>query len=174
MPGKLVTLATFGSPIEAGIVRNQLDAEGIHAWLADKGAAGIGLGGGRAIKLQVFEEDVVRAVAVIEANAPTADDVAPGQADDRGEADGDDAEEDQAASAMDAVVVRAFRAAVLGLFCCPLQLYSYWLLARIMLHPDPLGPRNRWVVGVTALINVPHFVLWTWVIRFLLRALTTE
>ena len=71
MSGKLVTLGTFSTPTEANIVRNHLEADGIRAFLADEAIVGMAWHLGTAVggvKLQVAEDDVERALAVIESH----------------------------------------------------------------------------------------------------------
>jgi hypothetical protein len=68
MPDKLVTAATFATPLEADLARNRLQAENIPAVLSDDATVGwfwfLGnaLGG---IKLQVPEEQLPRALAIL-------------------------------------------------------------------------------------------------------------
>ncbi len=62
----LVTVATFGFVHEAQIVRSQLEAEGITAYLPDEYAEGWELSrGGGGVAVQVSENDVVRACQVL-------------------------------------------------------------------------------------------------------------
>ena len=60
MPDKLVTVATFSAPMSAHIARNQLEAAGILAFLADEATVGTAWHLGTAvggIKLQVVDSD---------------------------------------------------------------------------------------------------------------------
>jgi hypothetical protein len=62
----LVTVATFGFVHEAQIVRSQLEAKGITAYLPDEYAEGWELSrGGGGVAVQVSENDVVRASQVL-------------------------------------------------------------------------------------------------------------
>ena len=70
---KLITLASFSTETEASIVRHRLEADGIRAFLADEVTAGMAWHLGTAIggiKLQVAQEDVHRAMAILETNDP--------------------------------------------------------------------------------------------------------
>jgi hypothetical protein len=65
MADKLITVATFNTPMEAALARNHLESEGIPAFLADEetigilgGLVGAALGG---VKLMVSEDHVLRA-----------------------------------------------------------------------------------------------------------------
>jgi hypothetical protein len=83
MSDGLATVATFGSPVEANLARNQLEAAGIKAFLADEETVGMvwpltnALGG---IQLQVGDRDAKEALAIL-AKSKAPDLPAPGQAD---------------------------------------------------------------------------------------------
>jgi hypothetical protein len=69
MADKLITVATFHTPIEAALARNHLQNEGIPAFLGDEetigilgGLMGAGLSG---VKLMVSEEHVLRAEDIL-------------------------------------------------------------------------------------------------------------
>src|SRR5262249_26058835 len=70
MGEKLITVATFDTPIKAELAKNRLEEEGIPAFLGDEQTVGIrwhlgtALGG---VKLQVSDEFADRAVAILEA-----------------------------------------------------------------------------------------------------------
>lgn len=68
MPGNLKTLATFATPIEADMVRNQLEASGVQAFLADDQTVGWlwHLGAPLGVKVQVAESDLPRALKILE------------------------------------------------------------------------------------------------------------
>ncbi len=68
MPDKLITIATYDSVAEAGLVRSRLEAEGIPAFLADEESMGLNfigfaIGG---VKLQVLERDAEHARILLE------------------------------------------------------------------------------------------------------------
>lgn len=172
MPEKLATVGTFSTPTEANIVRNHLEADGIRAFLADEAIVGMAWHLGTAVggvKLQVAEDDVERALAVIESHGAAS--IAEGEwqsdhADDAPQEKLDDAEEHEIGSPIDDMVDRAFRAAGFGLLFLPLQLYSLWLLARIASNPDPLSHTNRWRAMATLILDLPIIMLclaWLWI-----------
>lgn len=69
MAGRLVTIATFENSTQSQVAKNALEAEGISAVLGDQMTVDLfwnlsnAIGG---VKVQVLEEDVERAVAVLE------------------------------------------------------------------------------------------------------------
>jgi len=78
MAEDLVTLATFPTPVEAGFVRNLLEAEGVRAYLADEMTAGMFWQLGNTIgwvKLQVSAADLLRANEILEERQHTLADV---------------------------------------------------------------------------------------------------
>jgi hypothetical protein len=74
MPEKLVTVATYSSPLEADLARNLLEAEGLEAFLSgDYNLVSLPLlARTPAIHLNVFSGDALRAVAVLAAQAAEA------------------------------------------------------------------------------------------------------
>jgi hypothetical protein len=171
MSAQLVTVATFGTPTEASIVRNRLEAVGIRTFLADEATVGmawhlgVAVGG---VKLQVAEDDAERALAELESHEPTpitdeewrtegAEDDADSQTDEP-EVESD-SEENQIKSPSDEMADRAFDAAVIGLYLLPFQLYSLWLLGRIALGTVPLTPRNRRRVLLTLVLDCLVIIL---------------
>ncbi len=68
MKDKIVTLKTFSSPIEAGIVKSMLESNGISCLITNENFAGVfpiydfQTGG---VKLKVFERDLERALALL-------------------------------------------------------------------------------------------------------------
>ncbi len=66
MHTRLVTVATFSTPMEATLAKQFLESEGIEAFLADEAMAlqlSLAIGG---VKLQVPETDVDRARQLLE------------------------------------------------------------------------------------------------------------
>ncbi len=68
MSDKLITIATYDTVAEAGLVRSRLEAEGIPAFLGDEESMGLNfigfaIGG---VKLQVPERDAERARILLE------------------------------------------------------------------------------------------------------------
>jgi len=68
MPDNLVTVAEFGSPMEAYLLRTRLSEDGIEGFIIDENIplwlAPIGAGG-FSVKLQVRESDKTRALEII-------------------------------------------------------------------------------------------------------------
>lgn len=164
MSKKLVTVATFGTPTEANLARNQLDAEGIRAFLADETTVGMAWHLGNAvggIKLQVADDDAERALSILESNekVPISED--DWQSDDIADTpDFDHNDEDEETeSPSDERVARAFRAAVLGLLLCPLQFYSLWLLLIVFCDKTPLNANRRRQAVTTLILDLPIIFL---------------
>ena len=67
MSRDLVTIARFNTVIEADMAKSQLDAEGILAFVANAGTAGLMpyLSAGGGVSLQVADDDVERAREVL-------------------------------------------------------------------------------------------------------------
>ncbi|MBM81704.1 MAG: hypothetical protein CMJ78_14080 [Planctomycetaceae bacterium] len=71
---QLVTISTFSTQWQASIVRSQLEEEGITTFLSDSEAIGMAwhlrnaLGG---VKLQVADQDVERALSLLEESPPS-------------------------------------------------------------------------------------------------------
>jgi len=183
MTDKLVTLATFGSPVEARIVCNRLEAEGVQAFLAGESSGstlwhvGTALGG---VKLEVAEKDYDRAAKLLEAGQKpvTAGDwekepsagMKPGAVvetyggdvphnnEDYDDEDAYDEEYDDE-DAYDHLeprnedLRRAFTAAVFGLFIFPLQIYSLWLIWRM--EADTLSAADTRRFYLTLVLNLP-------------------
>ena len=177
---ELVTLATFPTPDRAGFLRNLLEAEGIHAYLADETAAGMmwllntAMGG---VKVQVAESDVARATEILEEHRQTiadlGDDAFAAEAlssapldDIPGEMNGpvpDDEPDDVVVSPTDELASRAFRAAGIGVAFFPVLIYAVWLVARLILSKDELSDRasrHLWFAfGITFVTLLGWWVL---------------
>jgi hypothetical protein len=169
----LVTVAVFGTPAEAMIAKNRLEVDGIRALVADETTVGMAWHLGTAvggIKLQVVQDDAELALSILESNEAVSiseEQWASHGADDESEvgwrsAWEEDAEESRAeiaVSPVEQIVVRAFRAAVLGFFFLPLQLYSLWLVAGLWFSGENLSPSVRWRLVATAVLNLPVIVV---------------
>lgn len=168
MSDQLVEVARFGSANEAAIARSVLDAAGISAVLDQEATAtwlwhyGTALGG---VKLRVRSSDADEARAILGGLSDEAVDfeadstLAPGE--DREEA------EDEDASTMTPVAVRAWRAAVIGMVVLPplLNIYSLWLLIRHgLLLPgenEPVGWRAAAALAINlAVLGTVGLLLW--------------
>lgn len=160
MSNELVTIATLNTPIEASLVRNQLDAEGVQVFLTDAEAVGMAWYLGTAIggiKVQVAESDVERAFEILDEHDPvtiTEEDWRTGESDDEDDDWDEDADSDPNAmnaeegsdkvselspAEIDKNVTRAFRASLFGLLFFPLQFYALSLLIDLVLSPHPLN-----------------------------------
>jgi hypothetical protein len=162
MSGNLVTVATFSTPMEAGMAQSRLELEGIQVFQTDAATVsmawhfGIMVGG---IKLQVIEDDLERALVALESNDSaviTEDDWRSDESDD--EPEEDDAEY-QVASPADEMVALALHTAVLGFVIPGFQLYSLWLLARIAKNAAPLTSANRRRVLLTCIADLPTILI---------------
>src|SRR6516164_2376672 len=102
MADKLITVATFNTPMEAALARNHLESEGIPAFLGDEetigilgGLMGAALGG---VKLMVSEDYVLRAEDVLSSlwaqTEPIGEEPNPADTDITAEPDGADGAED--------------------------------------------------------------------------------
>lgn len=176
MQPKLVTIATFDSPMQAHIARNRLEAAGIVAVISNESIAGnawhltVAVGG---VPLHVRAEDVETALQVLDEQASIElgnTDAIDSEYDD--EEDDEDQDEvantsssDLSETEADRLARRAFRAALLGVLFLPLQLYSYWLLLLFIFEPTMASKSSRWQVAGAWLTNLL-------VISFLLQLLT--
>ncbi|MBW4563207.1 MAG: DUF2007 domain-containing protein [Mojavia pulchra JT2-VF2] len=168
MANHFVTVATFNNSIEANLAKQLLDAEGIRSYLANESTVDlawhltVAVGW---IKLQVHESDAALAKSILESgnldNQPVS------------EADESTAEqlflqEDEdnivKVSSADKTADRAFRSAVIGLILIflPFQLYSLWLLVRLLVsRRRRISQNRRWKVIVGLLLNLLNlFILW--------------
>jgi len=185
MRDDLVTVATFSDPIEANLAKNNLEAAGVHALLADQEAVDMIFAAGSAlgwIKLQVGNDDVNVARAVLNQldNHKTLGEIELAQASlgtsetrwipefDEEEAGDDEAE--PRATERDNDAERAFRGAILGLLFLPLQIFVFYLLLRIFVSTDSLGDRQRRKVLIASVINLPLMIG----LCFLLRAVLSS
>ncbi|MCH9653423.1 MAG: DUF2007 domain-containing protein [Planctomycetes bacterium] len=170
MSDELVTVATLNTPVEASLVRNQLEAEGIRAFLSDAETVGMVWYMGNAvggIKVQVAESDVDRAFEILDAHEPVTiteedwqtaesedDDWNEGAGNDFDQEKEEDGEEEQPVSEFDEMVDRAYKAAFLGVLFIPLQVYSLSILVTIFFGSTPLNPENRRKVKIAFLIDL--------------------
>jgi hypothetical protein len=80
MSDEMVTLTTFGDPIEAQLVKSRLEEEGISAFITGGEAGGLFAGMGGAfglVRLLVAERDQERAIAILEDAEEEADEQQP-------------------------------------------------------------------------------------------------
>jgi hypothetical protein len=184
MQPKLVTIATFDSPMQAHIARNSLVAAGIVAMISNESIAGnawhlTGAVGG--VQLHVRADDVEAALKILDeqesielglTDTPNAEYTDDGDSEFDQEYFEDDNDEDAAKGSSDLseteadrLARRAFRAALLGVLFPPLQLYSYWLLLLYMFEPSVASKSSRWQVAGAWFTNLT-------VIAFLIQILT--
>ena len=67
MPSELVTIASYGTPIEAHAAKNYLESNGVQAFLADENYSRLQYGLLISTKLQVAASDTERAKQLLEA-----------------------------------------------------------------------------------------------------------
>jgi hypothetical protein len=173
MDDPLVTVATFGTPLEAELARNRLEEQGIAAVVADAETVGTlwsmgaALGG---VKVQVKESDLGEARLIL-ASRPGR---VSGPADDYGleerVQEGSrprlrqrrvrEEDEEAAESESDATAARAWKAAVVGLLFpfLLLHLYSAWLLFQLPWTRGPLSPAGRRKALAAAVLDFLGFV----------------
>lgn len=185
MPDDLISIASYEKPLQAHEARGRLAAAGIPSQVSGESAVsalayvGTALGG---VKLLVWKSDVERAAALLLSDG-SEDDDRPEHARkpwkcprcrERNEPAFDlcwscgaefaghiDDEEDEPDPELEAIITRAWRAAILGTVMCPvgLQFYSMWLLvcaSSLGREFDPVS--NRWFLA-TLIVDVVFFVM---------------
>jgi hypothetical protein len=179
MADDLKKLATFTNVAEATLLRNLLEREGIRAVITDEQLVGMDFLLGNAIgwiKVEVMERDWERAQAILAAREENQGAVTPEM--ELGEPEPDSIDEDlkdrtaphpeedgPPETRTEAMIRRAYLAAILGLFACPpvFHLYSLWLLLRVTFSADEKKPRNNWKYyvawGIDCLVLVSIWVV---------------
>jgi len=147
MARELVTVARFDIPANAYIARNALEEEGIRSVLQDEQLVAmdyllnLAVGG---IKLQVWDEDAERAVAVLEGLPPavrepeTAEPNAVSQSRD---------------NARDRYAQRAIWATLWSILVASVVFYLAYLLLMALFSEGTLTGARRWGVWVAALVT---------------------
>jgi hypothetical protein len=166
MPDELTTIAVFQTPLQAAMARNYLESEGITAFLADDETVSMawhltGAVGG--VKLCVAADQAHKAQTLLdrleqEREGRELVEDAGDEPDDRFYDDVD--EQEPPPSPADELADRAFRAAVLGLLLCPLQLYSMWLLASLFILGEAPSPKMKTRALLAAVLDLWFFVAW--------------
>lgn len=160
MNNQLITVATFSTPIEGTLAKHQLEAHGIQAYLRDEATANmawhltVAIGW---IKLQVVESDVERAMAILAQENQSTEELL---------SEDDDEEIIERLSSADQMVEQAFRTAIIGLLFFPLQLYSLWLLIRLLVSPRlkrRISAKRYWKIFVAIAIDI-IFLGFLWLI----------
>ncbi|MBI2807549.1 MAG: hypothetical protein HYX68_21420 [Planctomycetes bacterium] len=163
MSNRLVTIATFHDTVEAAVVKNFLEAQGIHAELADEDTVATnwslaGAIGG--IKLQVPPIHVERAEMLIdkvrsEQRAVLDEPPLPHTGIAAQEIAEDLQAEQEDKLPINKLTDQLFRCAVFGLILWPLQLYALYLMACVFGAEGRVSPNRRWKIWVSILLNVP-------------------
>jgi hypothetical protein len=150
-----VTVARFNTAVDAHILRGRLEDEGIPSNIVDAETVTMAWHLGQAvggIKVQVFANDKERARDIIE-NSSVLQEIEP-----------DEAEE---GDVLRKTTRRALLASFLGLAFPPLQLYSFWLLGRLL--SSHFGPIRgvRWRIILALILNLYFFVFVFFVFRMI-------
>jgi hypothetical protein len=175
----MVTIATFGEPLEANLAKGYLESAGIPAFLADEQTVGIAwhltnaIGG---IKLQVADDRADEAQSILAERSSTKPD-APEPLDITDTTDAPDAtipdpsptlsyeaagtEDEQGLEPTNRErnADRAWRGALFGLLFFPLELYVFWLLIKVFTSDERVNPRQLRRALMAAVINVPAVLL---------------
>ncbi|MCI0360169.1 MAG: hypothetical protein L0211_16955 [Planctomycetaceae bacterium] len=87
------------------------------------------------------------------------------------ERDADETEpgDELAPSSREDDAARAFKSAILGLFFCPLQLYTAWLLFLVLVNDEPLRTRYFWYAVGAAVVLIPYAALFGLLSLFYVR-----
>jgi hypothetical protein len=178
MSDVLMTVATFGDPVEANLAKNYLEASGVQAFLADEETVNMDWALGNAIgriKLQVGDQHAEAARTLLSQHTGLAATAALGPEEIRYEPSQDeptprwedldedgDQDQDQEAddfepepTTRDKNAERAFKGAIFGLLFFPLQFYAFYLLLKVFLSEEPLGDGERRKAIIAGVINLP-------------------
>lgn len=182
MTDRLVTVATFLSPVEANLAKNELEAAGITAYLMDEETANTAwqltsaIGG---VKLQVAEH-AARQAATVLAHQPdsdfTDDDSPAADAGPMSEmiatadiprtlAD----EPERVLTAREQLADRAFRGAIFGMVFIPLQLIVFWVLLKVFISNEPLAADKRRKALIALAINLPYMIGFCYFLAMMFR-----
>lgn len=173
----MVTVGTFPDATTAYLAKGKLEEAGIACFIAEENSAGWILGLPTSWpKIQVFESDALRAIAVLEGEfgdepegdafaEPPAEGVTtrqgvtpPGRAEPPPESDFPDEAEEPASRVevedRSAVAERAFKAALVGVVFCPVTFYALYLLMEVWERRGTLTDRARRRAWVAAALCV--------------------
>jgi hypothetical protein len=168
MSDEFVTLATFDDPVHAAMARNYLEAGGVRAFLLDEETVAMNWGISNAvggIKLQVKASSLEEAEALLdemhagEADDDAAHDPALATAIATPETVEELQEELDDRSPRDIAVDRLFVMTVFGLVLWPLQFFALWMLLTLGSVEGQLSPNRRWKIWVSALLNIPLWLV---------------
>jgi hypothetical protein len=174
MPDELVCVATFDKVPEARLCKSQLEWAGIRATLENEHTINANwlwnnaFGG---IRLYVFEADREKALAVLEQGRhvfhldekQSETDVKEFAGSDAGAGGGqgpeDDIDEFSLADEREARAKRALQFAIAGMFICPLQLFTLWIVYEVATMKGPLRPIYAFYSIGAAMIAVPYVLI---------------
>lgn len=157
MVNNFVTVATFINSVEANLAKQRLEAEGIRCYLADESIVELAWHLSVAfgwIKLRVHQQDVELAKSILTSTELDSGLEPETITEDPWLSQSDEADDDiEKLSWADETADRAFRVAVIGLILIvlPLQLYSLWLLIRLLVSRRQIS-KNRQLKVIVALI----------------------
>jgi|SRR6185312_7903029 len=170
MHQKLATIATFDQPAKARLAQNILEAAGIQVSVSDESLVAMdwllsnAVGG---IKVQVWDEDVARAVEALERDGfgpePSdrdIDELANEAEDEEGENEPD---LEQSPESRDSISKRMAFAAILGLIIPPVAFYSLYLFLNAVFGEGMLSARGRlnlFLGGAMTLVGL--VLIWVW------------
>lgn len=161
MVNNFVTIATFGNYVDANLAKQLLESQGIQCYLANESTVNmawhltVAVGW---IQLQVSQADIEQAkIVLVSSEFETA--VSGEESLSNDEAD-DDIEK---LSWVDETADRAFRTAIIGLILIflPIQLYSLWLLIRLLVSRRRISPNRRIKVIFALLLDLLNlYIIW--------------
>ncbi|HIK04854.1 MAG TPA: DUF2007 domain-containing protein [Trichormus sp. M33_DOE_039] len=161
MVNNFVTIATFGNYVDANLAKQLLESQGIQCYLANESTVNmawhltVAVGW---IQLQVSQADIEQAkIVLVSSEFETA--VSGEEPLTNDEAD-DDIEK---LSWVDETADRAFRTAIIGLLLIflPIQLYSLWLLIRLLVSRRRISPNRRIKVIFALLLDLLNlYIIW--------------
>lgn len=167
---ELVTVATFANAIEAELAQQLLEAEDIIAFVKDAAIVNIAWHFTVAVgwvKLQVLPQDTETALSIL-ADAKQEAQIITELSTEASTTEYSNLMEEEerlpTLSWTDLTIDSAFRAAVLSLIFLPLQLYSLWLLLRLLVSGQRIHVNRLWKVVTTAALDVS---LVTIILRFI-------
>jgi len=175
MSDNLVLVAEYYNPTDAHLLRAELEANGIEVHIDDNQTAGL-LQAVTAARVMVFSDDLDAALRILnegselgnvdqgfdaEEDEPLRDEVF-------GEATEKHLNKDEESTVADDILDRAFNTSVLGLALLPLQVYSVYLLVKLLFVKDEFKTAKRWKMVVAPILNLLLLGVVVSLVRFLL------
>ncbi|WP_414577963.1 putative signal transducing protein [Anabaena sp. CCY 9402-a] len=161
MVNNFVTVSTFSNYIDANLAKQLLESQGIQCYLANESTVNmawhltVAVGW---IKLQVNQTDLEQAKKVLVSSEFEIEDSADEWL------QNDEADDDiEKISWADETADRAFRTSVIGLILLflPIQIYSLWLLVRLLVSRRQISSNRRIKVIVALLLDLLNlYILW--------------